>query len=350
MSRTLLVLTLLLVWVNARPELTKHFNEWMLQHGKSYSGSEYIRRLGVFNDNLEKIDQLNDGAKYTKFGVNKFTDLSPQEFDTFYKMPKVPAAQVATSCLANGVSAPQYSADEIAAVPDSWDWRTKNVVTPVKDQGQCGSCWTFSTTGNIEGQWAMKGHPLTAFSEQLLVDCSHGCSNEPPYGDVCNQGCNGGWQWNAFFDVMAWGGLETEQEYPYTAEGGTCRKDNTKLMAPITNYTCISAGKTADETVMQAYLYQNGPISVALNAGMLQYYLGGVLDPWFPGFECDPTQLDHALLIVGWGVENNWDGTTTPYWIIKNSWGASWGESGYFRVYRGGNTCGVANAVSSAIM
>lgn len=147
---------------------------------------------------------------------------------------------------------------------------------------QCGSCWTFSTTGNIEGQWALKGNPLTELSEQLLVDCSHGCSNQPPYGDVCNQGCDGGWQWNAFFDVVSWGGLQTEKEYPYTAETGNCKMNKSQFIAKISNFTCLSGPNPANEQQLQAHLMKNGPVSIALDAGLLQWYFGGIVDPFFP--------------------------------------------------------------------
>jgi len=224
-------------------------------------------------------------------------------------------------------------------------------VTPVKDQGECGSCWAFSTIGNIESQWAIKGHSLTQFSEQMLVDCSHGCSDEPPYGAVCNQGCNGGWQWNAYSDIMVWGGVETETQYPYTGVDGTCKNNSRLFQAPIKNYTCLTTPKTngADEDQMAAFLVKNGPLAIAMDAGYLQDYSSGVIDPWF-GWECDGSQLDHALLLVGFGVQSSEIFGDTPFWIIKNSWASSWGESGYFRIIRGKGACGLNNAVSTVVM
>jgi len=251
---------------------------------------------------------------------------------------------LATSCLADGVTV-AHSDLNVKDIPDNWDWRQKGVVTPVKDQGQCGSCWAFSTIAVIESQYALHGNPLTQFSEQLLVDCSHGCSEEPPYGKVCNQGCDGGWQWNSYVDIEAWGGVELETDYPYTAEDGNCRLDKKKVEAPIKNYTCLSAQKGgANETDMAAYLVQHGPLAIALNADYLQDYNSGIIDPWF-SWECDSTSLDHALLLVGYGVE---DGTL--FWLVKNSWGSDWGETGYFRMVRGWGCCGINNAVSAVIM
>jgi len=221
----------------------------------------------------------------------------------------------------------------------------------VKNQGQCGSCWTFSATGAIEGQWFLKGNNLTSFSEQQIVDCSHGCCDVPPYGNVCNQGCAGGWQWSAYNDIVSWGGLERESDYPYNGMTGQCQMVKSKLMAPIKNYTCLSgATGPATDQQMMTYIYEKGPISIALDATLLQSYYGGIIDPFFPSWECDPTQLDHALLIVGWGQERNWIGEMTPYWYVKNSWGSDWGDSGYFLIGQGDNLCGINNAVSAPIM
>jgi len=268
---------------------------------------------------------------------------------------KVTPQQFATACLANGVDKQlDYTKEELKAVPTAWDWRTtggKNnsgVVTPVKDQSSCGSCWAFSTTGAIESAWALRGNPMAQFSEQLIVDCSHGCSMVDGQS-VCNAGCNGGFQWNAFLDIMTWGGLVTEDSYPYTGETGTCQMPK-KFMSPIKNYTCLSGPNPADEEQLRAYIYTNGPVPIALDAGLLQFYFGGIVDPFFPSLECDPNSLDHALLIVGWGQELNWIGRMTPYWIVKNSWSASWGEEGYFLIARNYNMCGIANAVSAVLM
>jgi len=304
--------------------------------------------LENFKATLGRINMYSKQNKHAKFGVNKFSDQSVTEFSRTHKMQKMNAQALATSCLAKGVSADlDYN---VSDVPTSFDWRTKGAVTPIKDQGQCGSCWTFSTTGNIEGQYFLKTGTLLSFSEQMLVDCSKGCCNIDGFGNVCNQGCNGGWQWNTFFDIVNWGGIEQESQYPYTASDGACNMNVSLLTAKIKNYDCLSNvngdGNPANEDQMAAYIQQHGPISIALDATYLMDYSSGIVDPWFED-ECDPTQLDHALLIVGWGVEKGIF-ETTPYWIVKNSWGASWGESGYFRIYRGSNVCGIANAVSCA--
>jgi cathepsin F len=322
----------------------EEFNKYVVSFSKSYPTPEaYLRAFSNWKESKKRIEQLNEKDKTATYGINKFSDLSPKQFQALYTPQRIPAQALAQSCLANGVTATiELSPD---AIPTSFDWRQKGVVTPVKNQGQCGSCWAFSTIGDIESQWAIKGNKLTQFSEQLLVDCSHGCSNEPPYGDVCNQGCGGGWQWNAYFDIESWGGVETEAQYPYTGVDGNCQLNKNMVTAGIKNYTCLSHKKGgANEEDMAAYLVQHGPIAIALDATPLLDYQGGVLNPGPDG--CSTTVLDHALLIVGYGVASD----STPFWIIKNSWGADWGESGYFRIIRGQGACGLNNAVSSVVM
>jgi C1A family cysteine protease len=180
------------------------------------------------------------------------------------------------------------------------------------------------------------------FSEQQIVDCSQGCVMEEGQ-QVCNSGCNGGWMWSAMTDIMSWGGLETEQAYPYTAEDGTCHKQ-APYFAALRNYTCLSTPNGADETnLMPTFLVNKGPLSIAMNADVLMSYSSGIINP--SKADCDPTTLDHALLIVGY------DNTASvPHWIVKNSWATSWGEKGYFRIAKGKNACGIANAVVSPIL
>jgi len=181
-------------------------------------------------------------------------------------------------------------------------------------------------------------------SEQEIVDCSHACDNEPPYGVVCNSGCDGGWPWMAMADVMSWKGMGTETQYPYKAETNTCVRTAAMISAPVQNYTCLSgvppANTIVTEAEMMSFLYANGPLSIAMDATPLMSYTSGVLNPGPGG--CSTTQLDHAILIVGYGI----DSTNTPFWKVKNSWGAAWGENGYFRIILGQGACGLNAAVT----
>lgn len=329
-------------------ELKSEFEQLAAKYGRKYeTQEEYNLRLENFAINLQrlKIAQENDPKAIHR--MNKFFDLSKEEFDQKYKgFKKASPQDLARSCLTQGITAPRL---DVSDLPTSFDWRQKGVVTPVKNQGGCGSCWAFSTTGNIESQWAIAGHKLVSLSEQEIVDCSHGCTNEPPYGKVCNSGCGGGWPWIAYSDLISMGGLEAENVYPYTGEDGVCTFSKNKTIVSIRNYTCLSSPDNtngADEDQMAAYLVSHGPLSIALDAEWLQTYFGGVSDPWL----CDSSQLDHAVLIVGYGQETDWFGSLEKYWIVKNSWGEDWGESGYFRIIRGSGKCGLNYAVSSAIV
>jgi C1A family cysteine protease len=198
------------------------------------------------------------------------------------------------------------------------DWRPKGVVTPVKNQGVCRSDWAFSATGALEGRVAIKTGTLYDFSEQELVDCS------TKFG---NRGCNGGHPADAFRYMMD-AGLTAQSSYRYTARDGTCKKASPITGSRISRIVEIPHG---DEEALASRVRQQ-PVSAEMNADALPHYSGGV----FHG-PCG-TQLNHAVLIVGYSDE---------YWIIKNSWGTSWGEQGYFRLARGKNVCGIANSATA---
>ncbi|CAG5134258.1 unnamed protein product [Candidula unifasciata] len=297
------------------------FKEFKIQYDRLYgSPAEEARRFKIFCDNMEKvkiIQSVEQGS--AQYGATKFADLSEEEFKKMHLGFKPPVSLKRQW--------PQAKIPE-GPIPDSWDWREHNAVTPVKNQGWCGSCWAFSTTGNIEGQWAINSpsHQLLSLSEQELVDC-----------DKLDQGCNGGFMYDAYEAIKDLGGIETETDYKYTGEDGKCQFNKSEVVAKVTGAVNISK----NEEDMAAWLYKNGPISIGINSFPMQFYKWGIAHPW--KFFCDPNALDHGVLIVGYGKKGK-----EPYWIIKNSWGSNWGREGYYYIYRGDGSCGLNTMCSSA--
>jgi len=256
--------------------------------------------------------------------MNKFGDMNIEEFRTrngFKRslMDRNPnAARGSTFLTPHNVN-----------VPTETDWRTKGYVTHVKNQGHCGSCWAFSAVGALEGQHFRKNGSMVELSEQNLVDCSE------TFG---NQGCNGGLMDNAFNYVKSNKGIDTEKSYPYEAKDGRCRFNKATIGADDSGFVDVKPGDEKDLTTAVTTV---GPVSVAIDASheSFQFYKKGVyFEP-----ECSPDALDHGVLAVGYGVDK--DGGN--YYIVKNSWGPDWGESGYIRMARDKeNHCGIASAAS----
>jgi len=289
------------------------FTKFATKYGKTYPRPGLTeKRMAIFRRNLERINflnQLNDGATY---GINQFADFTPEEFEALYLNPME----------ASEVHAPEMQVTPVNDAPTEFDWRTKGAVTRVKNQGSCGSCWAFSTTGNMEGQWFLSAHPMVELSEQQLVDCDR----------EKDQGCQGGLMEDAFKYIIQAGGLESEQDYPYVGYDAKCHFEASKIAAKISSFEFISK----DEVVIRDALLSKGPLSVALNAEWLQFYVGGISDP----LTCDPKKLNHGVLLAGYGRGKHM-GKELDYWLVKNSWGGSWGESGYFRMVRGTGKCGI---------
>jgi len=333
----------------ARVVQREKFINWQKQYNKKYNSLEENEiRFEIFKENADIVEHLNAQKNGARFALNKFADLSTEEFRETILMPprKVPEIDPSFYVPVSEI---------VTDLPTSFDWRDKGAVTAVKNQGSAGTCWAFSTTGNIEGQWFLTGNNLTSFSEEQIVECdTHDC------------GVFGGWPYRAYEYVMEVGGLEMETAYPYCCGGGkdtcypcmadknrtfcgpppsycnvTCHSKSSAFVGKISNWTAISK----NETEIAVQLMAIGPLSVLIDASTLEFYDGGVWDPLF----CSNTALDHAVLIVGFGVE---DGIfeNTPFWTVKNSWGKDWGNSGYFNIIRGDGKCGINTMVTSSVI
>jgi len=275
------------------------FDAWKVQHKKAYSAAEEAMRFGIFVENVKKIARLNAENTDVKFAINKFADLTAFEF----KSKNAGCSFVEK----NKKFIEQHTAPtrNIGALPDSVDWRNKGAVTPVKDQGQCGSCWTFSATGVLEGFYYINNGKLLSFAEQQIVDCD---TEE-------DEGCNGGWPYLAV-EYAAKNGLEQEADYPYTAEDGDCKYNKNKAVQVAKGYAFVTANSTDS---LKAALV-NGPVSVAIEADqdVFQFYSKGVISTG-----CG-AELDHAVLAVGYQKVG-----VLEAFIVKNSWAADWGQDGY---------------------
>jgi C1A family cysteine protease len=242
-----------------------------------------------------------------------------------------------TSLLRGKTKCSQYSYQE-QTVPSSIDWRELGAVTPVKDQGQCGSCWSFSATGAMEGAWAITTGNLVSLSEEQLVDCSK------KYGNLA---CNGGLMDNAFQYAID-NGMCVESDYPYTASSGSSGSSGscqTKCDPEVTITGCADVPANNQLALKEAVSF--GPVSIAIEADqrIFQSYSSGVITSSTCG-----TELDHGVLIVGYGTENGVD-----YWLVKNSWSTTWGDEGYVKIERSDSTndigiCGIAAQPSFPIV
>lgn len=308
-------------------EIQAHWESFKATHAKTYANAvEEAYRAKVFKENAIRIAKHNDrfasGEVTFKVGYNQYADMHTHEV---------------TEKL-NGYRSglKQASAFVHTASNDSWpwskkvDWRSKGAVTPIKDQGQCGSCWSFSATGSLEGQLFLKNKNLVSLSEQNLVDCSW---------DFGNEGCNGGLMDSAFEYVKSNGGIDTEESYPYTAvDGDSCLYKAANNAGVNTGYKDVQA---KSESALRDAVEKVGPVSVAIDASnwSFQMYTSGIY--YEPA--CSSDSLDHGVLAVGYGSE--WP--NKEFWIVKNSWGTSWGEEGYIKMARNKkNNCGIATEAS----
>ncbi|XP_002977181.2 ervatamin-B [Selaginella moellendorffii] len=296
-------------------EIKNMFEDWAAKHGKSYSSDwEKARRLMIFSDTLAYIEKHNAQPNTTfTLGLNKFSDLTNAEFRAMhvgkFKRPRYQ----------DRLPAEDEDVD-VSSLPTSLDWRQKGAVTPIKDQGDCGSCWAFSAIASIESAHFLATKELVSLSEQQLMDC-----------DTVDAGCDGGLMETAFKFVVKNGGVTTEAAYPYTGSVGSCNANKAKnKVAEITGFKVVT--EDSADALMKAVSKTPVTVSICGSDENFQNYKSGILSG-----KCDDS-LDHGVLLIGYGTEGG-----MPYWIIKNSWGTSWGEDGFMKIERkdGDGMCGM---------
>jgi len=307
------------------------FEAWQSKYNKIYTTDEALDAAFTnFQASLVRAAKRQAEDPTATYGATKFSDLSPEQFSSMY-LNYAPQANPTT---AN----PQVTPFTPNAAPTSFDWRDQNAVTAVKNQGQCGSCWAFSTTESIESFWFLANHTLTSLAVQQIVSC-----------DTVDGGCNGGDTPTAYAYVKKAGGIEASASYPYTSGGGSngvCKFKSSEIVAKISGFTyaippCNSGTcNSQQETKLPAELAQQGPFSICLDASPWQDYSGGVMKTGCPHAYAD---MDHCVQMVGYNMN-----AATPYWIVRNSWAADWGIEGYIYLAYGSNVCGVANEVTAA--
>jgi len=310
-----------------------HFENFKVQHNKQYATKvEEEKRFSIFRINMLKIKLLNAfDFGSAVYGVNHFADLSEDEFKSHYTGLNTTRRQ-----MEEAVSFEEAEFDRDAELPKEVDWREKGAVTEVKNQASCGSCWAFAAVAAIESHNKIVNNELVSLSEQELVDC-----------DSQSSGCSGGFMSWAYEAVQRLGGVEAEKDYPYTARDGKCNFKKDLSRVQVAKYVNI----TQDENEIAQYVAQKGPVSIGINANLMQFYLKGIAHPrWFlTKWLCSANMLNHGVLIVGFGETKRF-GRTEPYWIIKNSWTQKWGRKGYYYIHRGSNSCGVKMMANAPVV
>jgi cysteine peptidase B len=309
----------LLLCVSAAPSrlYQTEFENFLQTYEVKYDTvAEYRQRLIIFSENVEYAAKLDAADPHAEYGVTQFMDLTRDEFKRNWLISNFSSPKMR----GEPVPVMDFEMDpdlDTVNLPPDFDWRSRGVVTGVYNQGQCGSCWAFSTTENIESMWARAGHGLENLSMQQLVDC-----------DRASDGCGGGNPPNAFQYVIQQGGIDTYGAYPYAGRNQACHFNPSAVGARVSSWGYISTND--NEAAMLNWVANYGPPSACVDAQVWQYYRGGVITGG-----CG-NSLDHCIQITGWATVSG-----IPAWVVRNSWGTGWGYAGYLYVQYGTNMCGI---------
>ena len=328
MRKTSLLLVILSLFaINAMASSFRHdlqelhslWSAWKSVHSKAYHSNEEAARLAIFIQNYRKIVEFNRQNEGVKLAINKFADMTGEEWKAHHTGGYTASPKRAQEKLLKFSEPVDFG---LLSLPESVDWREKGAVTPVKNQQQCGSCWAFSSTGALESLYFINSGKLLTFSEQQLVDC-----------DPQDEGCNGGLPEQAF-EYTAEAGIETEQDYPYTAKDGKCHYDQSKAIKVNTGRKSVTPQNA--NALKAALTVQPVTIGIEADQQAFQFYSSGVIKSG-----CGDN-LDHAVLAVGYTKVGN-----DEAFIVKNSWGPSWGSNGYVyistdnKANNGNGVCGI---------
>ncbi|XP_070051594.1 senescence-specific cysteine protease SAG39-like [Nicotiana tomentosiformis] len=310
--------------------MQERHEKWIVRHGREYKDEiEKERHFRIFKENVEFIESFNqNGTQRYKLAINKYADLTTEDFLESYT-----GLDTSFQQKSNATTSFKYDS-QLTDIPLSMDWRKSGSVTGVKDQGQCGCCWAFSAVAAIEGAYQIANNELISLSEQELLDCT-----------TQNNGCNGGLMTRAYdFLLQNGGGITTETNYPYQQIQSVCSTE--QLSSPAVKISGYKVVEPSESALLQAVA--NQPISVGIAANREFHLYGSGVYVYKSGIydgSCYP-QLNHAVTVIGYGTSE--DGTN--YWLIKNSWGTTWGEEGYMKIVRDVGVedghCGIAQIAS----
>jgi cathepsin F len=319
----LLVLFFTLTFSLTLEEARSEFASFKTRFGRTYETKESEEfRFNVFRANVERAyakNALRTHPDAATFGVTKFSDMTTEEFRAQYLMPKQGRPNYSLGSL--------WNATNVDAPATTVNWFNKGACTPVYNQEQCGSCWAFSATEAIESATYLSGQSLVSLSMQQIVSC-----------DTSDDGCGGGWTYDAYQYIMGAGGIESYSSYPYTSGNGYsgyCNFNSANIVRKISNFQWVT--QSNDESAIKSFVSSTGPPSICADASSWSSYTGGVV----MGSQCGD-QVDHCIQLVGYN-----DAASTPYWIVRNSWGTDWGvQGGFIYLQIGQNTCDMASTVT----